>query len=336
MKKAFTLFVLIGSFLTACMNQDQAFITLKGHILNAPSDTIYVYDNFDAYQKVIILDKHNNFNDTLNVSTAEYYFEIGEESTNLFLSEGDDMEITLDYLSFDETIKASGKGQKINNYLFKRVLLREKNIYNDPNFFEKDSAQFYHDLNTFFDKEIHNLDCLHLDSHIFAEEKEGITMTKKNIGEFYKSKQELKKLELLEYAPDFTFEDPNGDSVSLSDLRGKLVFINVWASWCNPCIAEIPYFKELQKDYQERNIHFVSISIDMQNDKDVWKNILEEKQMTGIQLIMDKGWKSDFKFDYAISGIPRFILIDEEGKFINTDAPRPSENGLRELLEQYL
>jgi hypothetical protein len=51
---------------------------------------------------------------------------------------------------------------------------------------------------------------------------------------------------------------------------------------------------------------------------------------------MDKGWKSDFKFDYAISGIPRFILIDEEGKFINTDAPRPSENGLRELLEQYL
>lgn len=127
MKKAFTLFVLIGSFLTACMNQDQAFITLKGHILNAPSDTIYVYDKFDAYGKVIILDKHNNFNDTLNVSTAEYYFEIGEESTNLFLSEGDDMEITLDYLSFDETINASGKGQKINNYLFKRVLLREKN-----------------------------------------------------------------------------------------------------------------------------------------------------------------------------------------------------------------
>jgi len=58
--------------------------------------------------------------------------------------------------------------------------------------------------------------------------------------------------------------------------------------------------------------------------------------MTGIQLITDKGWKSDFKFDYAISGIPRFILIDKEGKFINTDAPRPSEDGIRQLLDQYL
>ncbi len=140
------------------------------------------------------------------------------------------MEITLDYLSFDETINASGKGQKINNYLFKRVLIREKNIYEDPAFFEKDSAQFYHDLNTFFDKETHNLERLHLDSHIFAEEKDGITMTKKNIGYFYLSKQELKQLTLLENAPTFTLKDVNKNDVSLSDFKGNIILIDVWAT----------------------------------------------------------------------------------------------------------
>lgn len=269
MKNTIFILSLASIFLSSCSFEKNNFVTLKGQILNAASDTIYIYDNFDQYKKTIIIDKHNNFNDTLNIGTAEYYLEIGEEFTNLFLSPGDDLEITADYLSFDETINATGKGQRINNYLFKRVLTRKNEIYKNDDFFDKDSAQFYHHLNIFFDKEIHALERLHLDSHIFAEEREGIAMTKKNIGEFYKSKQELKKLALLEYAPNFTLEDRNGDSVSLTDLRGKLVFIDVWASWCNPCIAEIPYFKELQKDYQESNIHFVSISMDMQNDKDI-------------------------------------------------------------------
>lgn len=336
MKNSISTLLILTLFLASCSREKNNFVTLKGQILNAPFDTIFVYDNFDQYEKTILIDEYQNFKDTLHIGAAEYYFKIGQEYTNLFLSPGDDLEITLDYLTFDETINATGKGQKINNYLFKRVLSRESTIYNNKDFFNKDSAQFYHELNTFFDKEIHTLEKLHLDSHIFAEEKEGIAMTKKNIGYFYVSKQELKKLELLEYAPDFTFEDRNGDSVSLTDLRGQVVYIDVWATWCNPCIAEIPDLKELQKDYQESNIHFVGISIDMQEDKESWKEVLEDKQMTGTQLIMDKGWQSDFKFDYAISGIPRFILIDEEGRFINVDAPRPSEEGIRELINQHL
>ena len=337
MKRTFTLFTLFGLFLTSCINQDQNYVTLKGHILNAPSDTIYIYDNFDAYQKVIILDEYNNFNDTLNISSAEYYFEIGEESTNLFLFEGDDMEITLDYLSFDETINASGKGQKINNYLFKRVLLREKNIYEDPSFFEKDSAQFYHDLNTFFDKEIHTLERLHLDSHIFAEEKEGITMTKKNIGYFYRSKQELKQLALLENAPTFTLKDVNENDVSLSDFKGNIILIDVWATWCKPCLNEIPDLKALLLDYEESNLRFVGISIDQQEDIELWKEKIVEEQLPGTQLIMENGWQSTFKSDYVVSSVPRFILIDEEGKFIDVDAPRPSEgNKLRILIDEHL
>ena len=337
MKYALFSLMTVSVFLINCTNHTDQFVTLKGHILNAPTDSIYVYDNFDQYKKVIILDEHNNFYDTLNIGTAEYYFEIGEESTNLFLSPGDDLEITIDYLSFDESINATGKGQRINNYLFKRVLSRENKIYKNDTFFEKDSAQFYHDLNTFLDREIHILEHLHLDSHIFAEEQEGIAMTKKNIGYFYRSKQEIKKLTLLEKAPEFTFEDVNGKNVSLAELRGQLVIINVWATWCKPCLKEISGLKKLQKDLQGSDIHFVGISIDLQEDKYLWKKKVNEEQLAGIQLITDKAWQSQFKFDYAISAIPRFILIDQEGKFIDADASRPSEgNELRELIDKHL
>ena len=336
MKPPVITLLLASLFLMNCSNENKDFATLKGQVLNAPSDTIFVFDNFDAYSKVIILDENQHFSDTLNINIAEYYFKIGEESTNLFLRPGDELEITLDYLYFDETIKASGKGQKINNHLFQRVLSRENEIYNEDAFFDKDSAQFYFDLNTFFDKEIHALEHLNLDSSLFAEEKEAIAMTKKNIGYFYKGKQELKKLALLEYAPDFTFEDIKGNNVSLSDMRGQLVFIDVWATWCKPCINELPYLKTLQKDYQNTNIQFVGISIDSQEDKAMWKEMVAEKQLLGIQLIMDKAWQSSFKFDYAISSIPRFILIDEEGKLIDVDTPRPSEESLRMLLDQHV
>ena len=337
MKNYLAFFALASLFLTNCINQNPQHVVLKGHILNAPSDTLLVYDNFDNYQKVILLDKYNNFNDTLNIGTAEYYFKIGEESTNLFLSPGDDMEITLDYLSFDETIKASGKGQRINNYLFKRFLNREKTIYKDKSFFDKDSTQFYHDLNTFFDKEIHALERLHLDSHIFADEIEGIDIIKKDFSYYYKNRQELKQLALLKKAPAFRLNDIKGESVSLSDFKGKVVLIDVWATWCKPCLDEIPDLKALAEDYDESNLRLIGVSIDRQEDKELWKLKVDDEGLPGTQLILENGWQSAFKFDYIVSSIPRFILIDEEGKFIDVNAPRPSEgNKLRLLIDEHL
>lgn len=335
--KLFNTYIFILSlFLTGCFSDNSDYVILRGTIINAPTDTIFIYDNYDNYSKSILLDEKNNFEDTLNISAAEYHLQIADKATNLFLKKGDNLEITLDYYQFDETIRAKGIGQKINNFLFKRIILREKHIYNNKAFFEKDSAIFNHDLNTFFDKEIHTLERLHLDSSIFAKEKEAINMTKKSISYFYLDMQEIKQLEKLKTAPQFSLNDQFENRVSLIDLRGKLVFIDVWATWCTPCIKEIPAFKSLQKKYENKDIYFVSISIDNLENINEWKKIIKEENMTGIQLILDNGWKSSFKTDYAISSIPRFILIDKTGKFIDVNAPRPSEKGVHELIDKYL
>lgn len=122
----------------------------------------------------------------------------------------------------------------------------------------------------------------------------------------------------------------------MSDLKGKYVYIDVWATWCGPCIAEIPSLKKVEEDYNNKNIQFVSISIDVEKDYEKWKTMIAEKELGGIQLMADNNWQSKFVQDYAINGIPRFILIDADGKIVSADAPRPSDPKLRTMLNNVL
>tara|TARA_B100000401_G_scaffold388210_1_gene293273 strand:+ start:110 stop:1366 length:1257 start_codon:yes stop_codon:yes gene_type:complete len=131
---------------------------------------------------------------------------------------------------------------------------------------------------------------------------------------------------------DFTYENTSGESVSLSSFKGSLVYVDVWATWCGPCKAEIPYLKSLEQDYHEQNIVFLSVSVDTNKDK--WLKMVEEEALGGVQLWAD-GWSQITK-DYAIFGIPRFMLFSEDGKVISNDAPRPSNEDIRELFDKYL
>lgn len=137
-------------------------------------------------------------------------------------------------------------------------------------------------------------------------------------------------------SPKFNYPDINGKNVSLDDLKGNLVYVDVWATWCGPCIREIPSLKQLEADYHGKNIAFVSMSIDPQKDKGKWEAMVKEKDLKGIQIFADKDWKSQFVQDYGIKGIPRFILIDENGNIITADAPRPSDPQIRTLFEENL
>ncbi|MFT5103133.1 MAG: thiol-disulfide isomerase/thioredoxin [Candidatus Latescibacterota bacterium] len=137
-------------------------------------------------------------------------------------------------------------------------------------------------------------------------------------------------------SPTFEYENFKGGKTSLADLSGKYVYVDVWATWCGPCIREIPALKTVEADYHNKNIEFVSISIDEAKDYEKWKKMIPEKELGGIQLLADTAWKSKFVTDYGIIGIPRFILIDPEGKIVSSDAPRPSDPSLRILLDELI
>ena len=134
-------------------------------------------------------------------------------------------------------------------------------------------------------------------------------------------------------APNFSYASIDGDTISLLDLKGKYVYIDIWATWCAPCLAEIPDLKRLEKKYRYKPIQFLSVSID--KSKSAWEYKVENDNLKGIQLHAEDAWNSSVVKDYKIGGIPRFILIDPDGNIVDANASRPSgniENQLNKLL----
>ena len=136
-------------------------------------------------------------------------------------------------------------------------------------------------------------------------------------------------------SPKFSnYENFNGGTTSLDDFKGKVTYIDIWATWCLPCRGEIPALKELEKKFHGKDVAFVSISIDQ--NKDEWKEFVKSEDLKGVQLFAENAFESQFIQDYGIRQIPTFIIIDKEGKIVNADAPRPSSDEITGLLEGLL
>lgn len=130
-------------------------------------------------------------------------------------------------------------------------------------------------------------------------------------------------------SPDFKAEDVDGTVHTLSEFRGKYLYIDVWATWCAPCRREVPKLKALEAAYEGRNITILGLSVD--SDRDAWEKRLASGELSENQLWL--GDDSSFMKDYQINGIPRFILLDPEGKIVDADAPRPSSDTIGKLLD---
>jgi thiol-disulfide isomerase/thioredoxin len=329
MKKFLLLFLLAGTTVLA-----QETIKFSGKITSPNSDKITLSGG--KFNRTIAVAKDGTFSDTFDIPEGMYQFFDGGEYTSLYLKNGFDLYMTLDTKEFDETIKYKGKGADENNFLAEKALEEEKlsekamTLQSNPDALMK----MVKDYNESLTKRMEKLDPglkKAFEAEMKAQAEENAKMQEMMMAQKAKAAEMIGKP-----SPSFDYENHKGGKTKLEDLRGKYVYIDMWATWCGPCIREIPSMKQVEEKYHGKNIEFVSISIDAAKDHEKWKKFVTDRQMGGVQLYADKDWSSAFAQAYGVNSIPRFILIDPKGNVVDADAPRPSDPALVAKLDSLL
>ncbi len=332
MKKLLILFTIIA--LVSCKKEaPKDYVTLQGKINNASSETLTILGQ--NFKKDISVAKDGTFSDTLKVTDGFHGFNDGVQQSFIYLKNGYDIILNFDTKDFPGSISFKGEGSGTNGYLNTKLEFIKTNQLDNPKLiFELEKPEFDNRL-AGLTKELEVLltDATDLDPEVLKMEQEANL----KLVNFYTENYEREHTNASAFkkgaaSPKFSYPDTTGKIVSLDDLKGRYVYVDVWATWCGPCKREIPHLKELDAAYENKAIDFVSLSIDKQEDKEKWLKMVQDENLQGIQILADNDWNSEFVKAYNITGIPRFILIDKEGNILDADAPRPSDPKLKEVL----
>jgi len=328
------LFILLVTItLFSCKEEaPKDYVSLQGKISNSDVDTITILGR--NFKKEIKINEDGSFKDTLKVTDGFHGFRNGASQSSLYLKNGYDLILNFDTQSFPGSIEFKGDGSSTNEYLTKKIaFFTKENLMNPEALFSLSKEDFDNKM-TSIEKSVTDMlaNATDLEPEVLKmEEESNLKLIDFYTANYAKENSSLTALKKGSPSPKFNFPDTNGKNVSLDDLKGKYVYVDVWATWCGPCKKEIPFLKKLDIEYKDKDIAIVSLSIDKPEHKDKWLKMVADEKLQGIQIMADKEWNSDFVRAYNITGIPRFILIDKEGNIVDSNAPRPSNPNLKEL-----
>ncbi|NRD22422.1 TlpA family protein disulfide reductase [Winogradskyella litoriviva] len=336
----------IAAALFACKGEPKDYVTLSGKIANPDeSKTLKIFQGRN-YEKIINLNDDGSFEDTLKVVAGDYNFQHGKEFGPIYLKNNNVTSFETDYNSFVDSMEFKGDASDINNFSLKSFLLAKKH-FNEV-LIANGSKEDFDNATKAYKADYEGLKTKYseVDSTHIAMMDKNVNTTLSQVTRFMTGKLAARSaMPKGSPSPDFkNYENNAGGNTSLSDFKGKYVYIDVWATWCGPCIKEIPSLKKVEEQFHDKNIEFVSISVDngrgYKNDAAAaykgWKKMIVDKELGGVQLIADKAFSSDFMTSYQVTSIPRFILIDPNGNIVSADAPRPSNPALVKLLNELL
>tara|TARA_B100000809_G_scaffold90661_1_gene89211 strand:+ start:11199 stop:12224 length:1026 start_codon:yes stop_codon:yes gene_type:complete len=335
MKKVCTL--LLGLLIMSACSQEQPknYMTLSGQLENN-KDTILTIANKKEVIKKININTAGAFKDTLKIETGGIYtIQTGNNRAAIYLKNGFNITLKGDTENLMKSLKFSGKGSDNSNFIIAQIE-KSQSIGNPQLILDLEEALFKKKVDQLkFEYDSILTSYNNLDSTLYNSILEQNNQLVTYFNNTY-SKNKVMERGIL--SPKFeNYMDVKGGEKSLDSFKGKYVYIDVWATWCGPCIQQIPYLQTLEKEYHNKNIEFVSISTDesrrsggsWEAAEKKWRGFIKKRNMTGVQLW--SGQDYSFQQAYQINSIPRFILIDPEGKIIDANAPRPSDPGLKSL-----
>ena len=140
------------------------------------------------------------------------------------------------------------------------------------------------------------------------------------------------KLQPGQPAPEFTLDDLDGQPVSLSQFKGQVVLLDFWASWCVPCIGDLPFLREAKKKMDGWPVVFLNISID--GDEDDWREAIDKHKIEGVHVRVGSG--SEVAKSYQVMGVPSYYLVDLQGLIVEHEGFRGNADELVAIIEESL
>lgn len=299
------------------------------------------------------IDEEGNFEFKLYTPKMGFYrIKLGQQNfAMLILDSTDKVKITGSAKDLGNTYKVEGSPEstlfmayndQYKNYVFQIDSLKNafqsvmqslkmdslkmdslSNLYRPP--FESIMGRYHRELSATIDKNPNMYSSLIWIEQLEPEKYLGIyqkldqNLTKKFPNDKYiKAMHERLEMEMKtlvgQVAPDIDLPTPEGKSVTLSSLKGRVVLVDFWASWCGPCKREMPNVVNVYKKFKNKGFEIYGVSLD--RDRDQWLNEVKKQGMTWIQVSDLKFWESYPVKAYGIEGIPFTVLLDKEGKIL--------------------
>ena len=344
-----TLLLLLTSFSWA-----QIDVRISGTIFNSPEDSVFLtqYQN-NRFVKLAgtSFDKEGKFEIKTSVAHPDYYvLRVGETNINMILRPNSDIQVYGDGTKLNDFVNIVNSEESSSMQQYMQLLMKWQTksdsatavLRSDPSKQDElntEMSQAYQklqmDIKTFIAQNTNSAALYAALSGIdpnqdFATYESivnqlvvafGDSPSIQDLSKSFEAQKAKKyatdKLAPGKEAPDFEEKMADGTTMKLSDLRGQVVLLDFWASWCGPCRRENPFVVKLYEKYKDQGFTVMSVSLD--KDRAKWLEAIERDKLSWPHHVSDLNyWSSKAAKLYGVSGIPFTVLIDQEGKIIKT------------------